>query len=401
MAITMQYIYEMYRSSYALKLLAGQGGMGRQISWVYYSEDRETTSFLYGNELIITTGMLSKSPDWLLAFCKSLIQHQAAGLIVNTGRYLTSIPEEVISYCEENQFPLFSMPWEIHIIDVSRSICGNIQEEEKTEYILSTAFHNAILYPDTKHMYESVLIQHGFLPEDAYQAVCISSASDQQEGETFMSAVPENFSKISSFNSLKYCLIHGSEELILVFCNAEEPRIKEALWDLTGRLTAEQKDVPKIHTGIGRRVNSFYELKDSYEKAHACAMQAARQGRSILCFSELGLKKLLLSIHDHALLQDVIQETIAPILAYDRLHHTEYLKVLRMYIETDCAIQEIANAMYTHRNTINYRIGKIKEILGKDLSSMSEKVLFQTAFYILDLMGEEMETWEEEARETV
>ena len=83
------------------------------------------------------------------------------------------------------------------------------------------------------------------------------------------------------------------------------------------------------------------------------------------------------------------------------MHHTEYLKVLRMYIETDCAIQEIANAMYTHRNTINYRIGKIKEILGKDLSSMSEKVLFQTAFYILDLMGEEMETWEEEARETV
>ena len=97
MAITMQYIYEMYRTSYALKLLAGQGGMGRQISWVYYSEDRETTSLLYGNELIITTGMLSRSSDWLLMFCKSLIQNQAAGLIVNTGRYITSIPEEVIS----------------------------------------------------------------------------------------------------------------------------------------------------------------------------------------------------------------------------------------------------------------------------------------------------------------
>lgn len=401
MAITMQYIYETYRTSYALKLLAGQGGMGRQVSWVYYSEDRETTSFLYGNELIITTGMLSRSSDWLLTFCKSLIQNQAAGLIVNTGRYITSIPEEVISYCEENQFPLFSMPWEIHIIDVSRGICGKIQEEEKTEYILSTAFHNAILYPATKHMYESVLIQHGFLPEEAYQAVCIQSAWDQQEGETFLSAVPEFFSKISSFSSLKYCLIHGSEELILVFCNAEETKIKEALQDLAGRLTTEQKGAPKIHAGIGRRVNSFYELKDSYEKAHACAMQAARQGRVILCFSELGLKKLLLSIHDRSLLQDVIQETIAPILAYDRLHHTEYLKVLRMYIETDCAIQEIANAMYTHRNTINYRIGKIKEILGKDLSSMSEKVLFQTAFYILDLMGEEMETWEEEAGESV
>ena len=401
MAITMQYIYETYRESYALKLLAGQGGMGRQVSWVYYSEDRETTSFLYGNELIITTGMLSRSPDWLLAFCKSLIQNQASGLVVNTGRYITSIPEEVISYCEENHFPLFSMPWEIHIIDVSRGICGKIQEEEKTEYILSTAFHNAILYPDTKHMYESVLIQHGFLPEDTYQAVCIQSVSDQQEGEALLSVVPEYCSNIPAFGSMEYCLIHGSEELILVFCNEEETKVKEAFQDLEGRLAADQKGATEIHVGIGRRVNSFYELKDSYEKAHACAMQAARQNRFLLCFSGLGLKKLLLSIHDRSLLQDVIQETIAPILAYDRLHHTEYLKVLRMYIETDCAIQEIANATYTHRNTINYRIGKIKEILGKDLSSMPEKVLFQTAFYILDLLEAETADREEEAGENV
>lgn len=383
MAITMQYIYETYKESFALKLLAGEEGMNRIVSWVYYSEDRETTSFLYGNELIITTGIVSKTSDWLLLFCKSLIENHAAGLIVNTGVYITSVPEEVIAYCESRQFPLLSMPWEIHIIDVSRSICGKIQEEEKTEFILSTAFHNAIFYPSAKHMYESILIQQGFLPDNSYYAVCVQTDIEQQE------RMLHDLDEIFRFNSMKSCAVQGCEKLVLIFCGCSESEIKEVLIRFLKCMKTEYKTMPDIHFGIGCRVNSFYQLKDSYEKAHACVLQACRQKQFLLCFSDLGLKKLLLCIHDPSLLQNMIDETIGPIITYDRVHHTEYLKVLRMYIETDSGIQEIANALFMHRNTINYRIGKIKDILQKDLSSMEEKVLFQTAFYVLDLYGAE------------
>lgn len=383
MAITMQYIYETYKESFALHLLAGEEGMNGSVSWVYYSEDPETTSFLYGNELIITTGVAAKTSDWLLMFCKSLIENHAAGLIVNTGAYIPSVPEEVIAYCEARQFPLLSMPWEIHIIDVSRGICGKIQEKEKTEFILSTAFHNAIFYPSAKHVYESILIRQGFLPEDSYYTVCVHT--DLEQPKRMLRDLEETF----RLHEMKFCGVYGSEEIILIICDCPEEKIKEVLKEFLKYMKTEYERMPEIHFGIGCRTGSFYTLNDSYEKAHACVLQAARQKQSMLCFSELGLKKLLLCIQDPSLLQHMIDETIGPILTYDHVHQTEYLKVLRMYIETDSGIQEIANTLFMHRNTINYRIGKIKEILQKDLSSMEEKVLFQTAFYILDLYGPE------------
>lgn len=385
MAITMQYIYETYKEAFSLTLLSGEEAMNKTVSWVYYSEDRETTSFLYGNELIITTGIFAKTSDWLLSFCKALIEKKAAGLIINIGMYITAIPEDVIEYCKSRHFPLLCMPWEIHIIDVSRSICGKIQEEEKTEFILSTAFHNAIFYPDARHTYESLLIQQGFLPDNVYYAVCVQT--DLQHPEKMWDHRNEYF----RFHSMKFCAVQGSDEMVLIFCDCLESEIREVLEAFLERMKTEHKIAPEIYFGIGCRVDSFYKLKDSYEKAKACVLQAHRQNISILCFSDLGMKKLLLCVHDNCLLQNVIDETIGPVIAYDRMHHTEYLKVLRMYIETDAGIREIADTLFMHRNTVNYHMGKIKDILQKDLSSMKEKVLFQTAFYILDLYGPEPE----------
>lgn len=385
MSITMEFIYKTYKEPFSLTLLAGEEGMNRTVSWVYYSEDRETTSFLYGNELIITTGIFSNTLNWLLLFCKSLVENHASGLIVNTGMYIHSISEDVIEYCRSKHFPLLCMPWNIHIIDVSRGICGKIQEEEKTEFILSSAFHNAIFYPDAKHMYESILIQQGFLPEDFYYVVCV------QSNLVHLVNMWEKQNEQSQYQGMKVCAIQGNDEMVLIFCGCTESNIKEILKIWFNNINKQYKNKLDIHVGIGCRVKSFYELSNSYEKANVCALQACRQKIPMLCFSDLGLQKILLCVHDRHLLQNMIDETIRPIIEYDRTHHTEYLKVLRMYIETDSGIQEIANTLFMHRNTINYRISKIKDILQKDLSSMKEKVLFQTAFYILDLYGPEPE----------
>lgn len=52
---------------------------------------------------------------------------------------------------------------------------------------------------------------------------------------------------------------------------------------------------------------------------------------------------------------------------YDEKNDTSYVETLRAYLLFQKSIQKTANYLYVHRNTINYRIQKIKEIMGVDL----------------------------------
>ena len=71
---------------------------------------------------------------------------------------------------------------------------------------------------------------------------------------------------------------------------------------------------------------------------------------------------------------------------YDEEHHTTYEEVLYEYLKYNGSIQAIAEATYTHRNTVLYRIKKVKEILGQELESTQERFPYQVAFYIRDML---------------
>ncbi|MGL4336445.1 MAG: PucR family transcriptional regulator [Turicibacter sp.] len=52
---------------------------------------------------------------------------------------------------------------------------------------------------------------------------------------------------------------------------------------------------------------------------------------------------------------------------YDKTNQTNYLETLRVYLLTNHSIKATSNYLFVHRNTINYRIIKIKELFGIDL----------------------------------
>lgn len=63
-----------------------------------------------------------------------------------------------------------------------------------------------------------------------------------------------------------------------------------------------------------------------------------------------------------------------PVLALwqqDRLEHTEYLLTLRIYLQTNRSIKATAAFLHVHRNTINYRIGKIRELFGPEFDALN------------------------------
>ena len=106
---------------------------GNTVRWVHIIEDSEVPDFLHGNELIFTTGIGHVGNEWLKIFTVSLKNKGAIGLVVNIGPYISSVPSQAIVFCEQNGFPLFTIPWKTRIIDISYEFCRRIIANEKRE----------------------------------------------------------------------------------------------------------------------------------------------------------------------------------------------------------------------------------------------------------------------------
>lgn len=79
------------------------------------------------------------------------------------------------------------------------------------------------------------------------------------------------------------------------------------------------------------------------------------------------------------------RDALAPLEDYDQNSGTNYVGILREYLESNSSIQEVAFKKNVHRNTVNYQIKKIKEILNCEFDS-EEKITLLLAYYIKDLL---------------
>ena len=64
---------------------------------------------------------------------------------------------------------------------------------------------------------------------------------------------------------------------------------------------------------------------------------------------------------------------------------------LRAYIDCERSLSRTAAALFTHRNTVLYRIRKCQDLLGGDLDSAEKRLYIRISMQALELCGEENE----------
>jgi len=67
---------------------------------------------------------------------------------------------------------------------------------------------------------------------------------------------------------------------------------------------------------------------------------------------------------------ELYERTFAPLLRYDREKGGELVKTLETYLECNCSRTKTAQNLHLHRNSLNYRLQKIEELLGTEIDSL-------------------------------
>jgi sugar diacid utilization regulator len=94
-------------------------------------------------------------------------------------------------------------------------------------------------------------------------------------------------------------------------------------------------------------------------------------GPSVLAFEDTGAYRLLLPAmsEDAAELQRFYAETIAPLVAYDEQYETELVQTLETFLDADGNVAGTAQRLFTHRHTVRYRLERVRDLTGLDVSS--------------------------------
>jgi hypothetical protein len=103
---------------------------------------------------------------------------------------------------------------------------------------------------------------------------------------------------------------------------------------------------------------------------------------SVVTSDEVTSHELLLATVPASVLRSFRERLLGPLLAYDDQHRAELLPTLREFLACSGSWNACAVRMYVHVNTVRYRIRRIEELTGRDLSRLDDQVDFFLALRI-------------------
>jgi sugar diacid utilization regulator len=164
--------------------------------------------------------------------------------------------------------------------------------------------------------------------------------------------------------------MQGQPELAVVVPAPEAETARRVLETVASELAG---GLTGFHTSVvcSRPVTDPVDLHRAAAEAMLTANVADARGASTLTFEETGSYRLLLTAisEDPSELQRFFDETVAPLIAYDDQYETELVRTLETFLDEDANVARTAERLFTHRHTIRYRLERVRELSGLDVSS--------------------------------
>jgi len=168
---------------------------------------------------------------------------------------------------------------------------------------------------------------------------------------------------------------------------------EEELFALAERVAARLHDELRsvVRLGVGRAVaggdarRSFHEARCALEAVSVGVAPAAGAGsngagsRRVATYKQLGSFQLLLSLQDDVALRLFCDSILGPIEVSEGEYGGELMRSLEAFIEENGQWERAARRLYCHRHTLRYRIRRVEELTGRNLSSARDRIDFWLA----------------------
>ena len=379
-----------------VKLHAGEKGLERVITYPYVGQTASVSEWVHGGELLFITGVAHdiNSLPQLLQEC---IAKKLSGLVVLTGsEYIEKLPQELLDMANDADFPLFSMPWDLRLIDVTKEITRLIDYDQIESKKIHRLLNYLIFTADTedKPTFDHEALVNLKISNYNLVAIFVSSKSLSQISDTQETDLQHYLKELCDARNIPcHSMIYGNKVVLLISARTQKEleiyisyleKVHESLSILCNdnKLLLAMGDIHKGPT----------QIRTSSKEAAATITILQKTGIKQICrYKNLGLYRLFLQMKPSEM-QYYYHSQLDNLIDYDKKYNTECVETLKVFLDCFNNIRKASRMLVIHRNTLLYRITKIEEVLGRSLSNPTVCIELHLALAIKNYLESLVET---------
>lgn len=270
---------------------------------------------------------------------------------------------------------------------------GTDKEADKTAQMLAVALGNIKSLYDEKYDKGSFIkniILDNILPNDIY----IKSNELHFNNDEYRAVIVIKFQGATELppyeiiqnivtDKSKDYIINISEQDIVIVKEVGESKTAEQLEEDAMAIlrTAGSEYAAKLLIGISSVVEKLKDLSRAYKEARI-ALEVGKVfdiERPIISYENLGIGRLIYQLPTtlcEIFLQEVFKK--GSLESLDR----ETLMTVQAFFENNLNVSETSRKLFVHRNTLVYRLEKIRKLTGLDLREFDHAVTFKVALMV-------------------
>lgn len=179
-----------------------------------------------------------------------------------------------------------------------------------------------------------------------------------------------------------YVINVGEHDIVLVKelgAGSDNKKIEKLAKSIADTLNAEF--FAKVTIGIGTVAENIKDLARSYKEAQV-ALEVGKvfdTEKNIISYENLGIGRLIYQLPTtlcEMFLQEVFKDG-----SLDNLDR-ETLLTIQCFFENNLNVSETSRKLFVHRNTLVYRLEKIRKLTGLDLREFDHAITFKVALMV-------------------
>ncbi len=363
-----------------VELLTGEEGLDRVVSWTYFVQTKPYHEHMNpGNFALIVVDYLRFDMDEAYCAMVELNKLGISGLAISITDDKEAVPVSMIKKASELKLPLFYVRWKgATFVDIAQSIGELILETNVNNKRTGDYLYNLLFGYEVNDQYiEKISAQFGLVFDRPYRVGVI--VIDRKYG---VNLEQDEHTYCYYVDCLNREVIHMKKrpmymrflnKFVLLFEATKEKETEHQIEEILRKLDSRKPFAGFISSTciLGAAYTRPTDFGKSYQEAKNLIpkkdLLPNPTGKKVLSASSMGIYKYLFNSGNQQEIMNYCNEKLEKLEMYDNENGSFLIDTLVNYYMNGFNVGKTAQAMFVHRNSLQYRLKKIEEILGISL----------------------------------
>ena len=382
-----------YEICSGFRLVAGENGLNNAISVVGFfewEEDEEVLeAFIRGTFALTTLSMFKDDIKKAERNLKLMINNHVSGIAIK-DIFFKDVSDDLKKYADEHHVPIFIFS-DTYINEIFFVLQNAVAADQR--YSIDGIRLENLIKNDLAEKRQEKMLQgiNPYLHKEGLVAMYFSDLYSENDSpinlikryeehifrmEMLMQTIPKN-------ETISYSFVNYRRGFFLLFCENDVGQEKISFLDEFIQRIEKDKESTNLFIGISQCVSSTSEvdIRQRLQRAIYANVRSVLSQQNISRYLDNDINYVTFSNIGNDVAEKYYEKRIKIILDAEVKNHTPFFNTILTYVRCGGNMDETAEAMHQHRNTIRYRIDKVQKLLES-----GDEVSFFGELFLLDRM---------------